>query len=387
MVAIAGEVIDQSIPEQIMIVSIDFEKARAYNISHMSATVDQDFINRMSASLDRFKAKKDGSYNFRCPYCGDSQKNKYKARGYFFLNEKKNRYAYMCHNCGISCLLKTFIENHAPHLAADYRIESFRDHNLRTSGIPSGLLKDKTPEVVFKQTSSKPAFRAKHLDLMDQHGTVLASLDENHPAVVYANSRLLPDDTLKRVYWVDDFAALARNLDPSKTELHEDGRIVFPMRDRHGYLFAVNGRSIDPASNLRYISIRRPDRNDPKIYGLDRFDPDRHGYVTEGPIDSEFLPNALAMAGASATNSLPFDLQKVTLIYDNEPRNQDIVKIMARMISRGASIFIWPKDCPYKDINEAVTNGVSPEAMKTYIDNRTYSGLRAELELANWTRV
>ena len=60
--------------------------------------IDQKYLLLVSPQLKLFKKKSDGLYNFRCPYCGDSQKSRTKARGYVF--RKKNDLFYKCHNCG-----------------------------------------------------------------------------------------------------------------------------------------------------------------------------------------------------------------------------------------------------------------------------------------------
>ena len=55
--------------------------------------LQQKYINLMSNQLDQFKRKSDKLYNFRCPECGDSQKNKFKARGY--MMQHKGQYFYL----------------------------------------------------------------------------------------------------------------------------------------------------------------------------------------------------------------------------------------------------------------------------------------------------
>ena len=63
----------------------------------MNTFVDTKYIGLLSSKLSQFKKKSGNLYNFRCPYCGDSEKSKTKARGYLILN--KTFYVYKCHNC------------------------------------------------------------------------------------------------------------------------------------------------------------------------------------------------------------------------------------------------------------------------------------------------
>jgi len=64
----------------------------------MSSYIDLKFIQEVSARLSQFKKKGDYLFNFRCPHCGDSKKNKTKARAYLY--RVKNDMFFKCHNCG-----------------------------------------------------------------------------------------------------------------------------------------------------------------------------------------------------------------------------------------------------------------------------------------------
>ena len=72
--------------------------------------IEQKYLLLASSQLQGFKKKGDYVYNFRCPYCGDSQKSKSKARGFFF--PKENNLIYKCHNCGKGASLKNFLKNY-----------------------------------------------------------------------------------------------------------------------------------------------------------------------------------------------------------------------------------------------------------------------------------
>ena len=53
----------------------------------------------------------------------------------------------------------------------------------------------------------------------------------------------------------------------------------------------------------------------------DDVDSSKRVYVTEGPFDSMFVFNSVAMAGSDA--NVPFD--NAVMIYDNEPRSKEII--------------------------------------------------------------
>ena len=74
--------------------------------------IDVKYISLLSSRLSKFKKVKPHLYNFRCPICGDSQKNKNKARG--FLYRVKTNTNYKCHNCGVSMSFSNFLKEIDP---------------------------------------------------------------------------------------------------------------------------------------------------------------------------------------------------------------------------------------------------------------------------------
>ena len=78
--------------------------------------------------------------------------------------------------------------------------------------------------------------------------------------------------------------------------LGKDPRIILPFYDEDGELIGVSGRAIND-SPLRYMTMRFRD-DVPLIFNLNKVDKTKTIYVTEGPIDSLFLPNSIAVAGS-----------------------------------------------------------------------------------------
>ena len=99
--------------------------------------LDTKYISLISGKLQKFK-KSNTTYNFRCPYCGDSQKNKNRARGYFF--QKKGSYIFKCHNCGVGRTLANFLKDNDSSLFSEYLLESYKafavtPRKIRTANI------------------------------------------------------------------------------------------------------------------------------------------------------------------------------------------------------------------------------------------------------------
>jgi len=336
----------------------------------MSVFIDRSFLLQVSPKLQRFTKKKDDLYNFRCPLCGDSQKNKLKSRGYVY--RKKNDYFYMCHNCGASTTFYNFLKQVDETLIKEYQLERYKNGETGNNNYPK-------PEFEEAKTS-KPVFK-KSLDLPS-----IDSLPEAHFAKVYVKSRKIPEDFLSQLYYAEDFATFMQSLGIEKELIKEDKRLVIPFYDAEKNLIAIQGRALGE-SKLRYITLK-VDENDKKIYGLDRTNQDELIYVVEGPIDSMFIKNAVATADSNLESITDvFDKSKVVLIFDNEPRNKQIVDKMEKAIDNHYNVVIWPEMIEEKDINDMILSGFSPDEIQDFISKNTFVNLRAKIEFMNWKKI
>ena len=116
--------------------------------------------------------------------------------------------------------------------------------------------------------------------------------------------------------------------------------MVIPFYDTEGKLIAAQGRALGK-HELRYITVKVSE-DSPKIYGLDRWNPKIITYIVEGPIDSMFLPNCLAVAGGDL-QTIKIDKERCVLIFDNEPRNIETIRKLMKAIDDGWFVVIWPK--------------------------------------------
>ena len=327
--------------------------------------VDVKFVRLLSVRCDKFTTKKTDLYQLRCPYCGDSQKHKNKARGYFF--GKQQRLFYRCHNCGVGRSLSNFLKDHAPDLHSQYMLESFSGSKTYT----------KRQIKLEESTFEKPVFKVspgKELPTIDR-------LDFEHPARKYLESRMIPD--LSKFYYTDNFKRWVNSVTPKFDSLdNDDARIIIPLLDEEGEWMGFQGRSLDPKATLRYITIMLNDE-DPKIYGLDTIRTDASVFITEGPFDSTFIRNACAMCG-SDVHLGDCGISTPVYVYDNEPRNQQIIDRISKTINNGNSVVIWPKGIKEKDINDMVLAG---HDVQNIVDSNIYAGLQAQVKLNDWKKV
>lgn len=322
-----------------------------------------------------FKAVDKTAFNFRCPYCGDSKKSQYRARGYLFL--RKNTYFFKCHNCQTGRAFFNFLKDLDPTLYQQYNVEKFKEQGLQTS-YPDQI-NDDNVGIAPKVAKIAPNDVLKSLKC-------IGNFDENFTVYQYLINRNIPKKKFNDLYYSVRFMEWINTILPEKfneTQLKVDEpRLVIPFYDANKNLFAVTGRSFKKNPAIKYMTIKFDDVD--KIYGMDTIDLTKKVYIVEGPIDSWFLENSIAFSGSSG--KLP-DFKDSVIILDNEPRNREIIKTMEKFIDQGHQICIWPDNLKLKDINDMVISGLSSQQIKTIIDENTYSGIAAKLRLADWNSI
>lgn len=330
--------------------------------------VDQKYIGLVSSRLEKFKQVKTGLYNFRCIYCGDSQKNKNKTRGYIY--GYKNDHNYKCHNCGVSKSFTNFLKDIDSSLYDQYVMERYKNGSTGKGS--------NTPEPKF--TFEKPKFTKKAFDLPS-----IAELNKEHSARIYLENRKIPQNFLSQLFYCEKFKEWTNEQKYTfESTKYEEPRIIIPLTNK-GEIFGFQGRSLSKKPKVKYITIIL-DEDQPKIYGLDRIDWNKTVYVVEGPFDSMFIDNSIAMVGADIDKMFfvtNFETNFV-MVYDNEKRNKEMVARLEKSIEMKFPVVIWPKDLKEKDINDIVLSGQDVESM---LKLNTYQGLEAKLKFTNWKKV
>jgi transcription elongation factor Elf1 len=334
----------------------------------MSLLIDHTYVSRLAPRLSHFKKKNERLYNFRCVFCGDSQKSKYKTRGYIYQN--KDHLSFKCHNCNMSCSLDHLLQFVDVSLHKEYRLEKYREKSGKAN-----------TTFIIKNEMTNEEVKHVPFDLPR-----LSELPKGNSAVQYANSRRLPKDRWNDLYYCDNMKKM-EYLNPAyEGRLPEDERLVLPFRNRDGRLTGITGRSLNPANKMRYMTVRIGE--DPLVYGLDVADFSKKIYITEGQFDSMFVENAIAPGGTDfgrAVKQLPSS--NIVLIFDNQPRNKQVVSKIEGMAAQGYSMVIWGNELQEKDINEAIMNGMTKSELMYIIDKRTFSGLELKLAIRDWKRV
>ena len=319
--------------------------------------VDSKFIGLLSSRLEKFKRIKSNLYNFRCPICGDSKKNKSKTRGYLYA--MKADVNFKCHNCGASMTFSNFLKQLDTALHKQYIFERFKTNSSgRGTVIEEPIFKFEAPK--FKTKIKLPK-----------------ASDHPRPAGYLAARKL----DAENFYYAEEFKKFVNSLKPTfDSTKYDEERIVIPLYYEKN-LIGLQGRAIDP-NPVKYLTVMFDD-DAPKIYGLDNIRRDAPVYVTEGPFDSAFIRNAIAMCGADA-DVRRWGISDPVWIYDNEPRNREITNRLSKTIDSGDKVVIWPESIDDKDINDMVMSGLDVQSV---IESNTYSGLEAKLKFTTWKKI
>ena len=319
--------------------------------------VDSKYIGLVSPRLQKFKKVKNNLFNFRCPICGDSKKNKSKTRGYLYTI--KADVNFRCHNCGASMTFSNFLKEIDTVLHKQYVFERFKQGSTGRGSVVE------EPKFNFQP----PEFKEK-IDL--------PKADSNERAKKYLERRKLnPSD----FYYTDKFKAWTNSHKKTFDNVYYDEpRIIIPLFYKKTWI-GFQGRSLVPNS-IKYITVIFKD-DSPKIYGLDNIRRGTPVFVTEGPIDSTFIRNSIAMCGADGDVG-KWGVSTPVWVYDNEPRSKEITPRISQTIERGESVVIWPSNINEKDINDMVLAG---HDVQSIVESNIYNGLEAKLQFNTWKRI
>jgi transcription elongation factor Elf1 len=345
----------------------------------MTIAVETKYVRLISSRLRNFKQKNTNLWNFSCPICGDSQRNKSKARGYVYA--KGNSLLYSCHNCGISTNVGNLIKHVDPSLYQEYVFENYKSDKHKVN---SEVISIESPR--FDRINTKQIFtNAEYCD----------KLPEDHFCIQYLNSRKIPKEQRTLFLFTSKYKDFVDEVVPNHgKEIVNDARLVILFYDKNNELIAISGRALENSDKtLRYITIRMNESNDKLVYGLERIDFTKSIKIVEGPIDSLFLDNCIASGdgnlglAAQRLIDLGADKSKLTLISDNEPRNKEICKLIEKSIKEGYNVVIWPDNIKQKDINEMIVSGHSKSKIESIISNRTSRDIEAMLMFNFWKKV
>jgi len=343
----------------------------------MTISVDNKYVRLISGRLRNFKQKKENLYNFSCPLCDDSQKNKLKARGYAY--QKGNDLFYRCHNCNAGTNIAGLLKHVDTQLHSEYILERYKSGQDNNSNTVTEILQLSVPK--FGKIEKKKVF---------EHAEWLCNLPEEHFALKYATNRKIPLKFYDKLLFTSHYNQFITTLVPNHgKQILDDARLVILFYDENNELIAVSGRALETSDKtLRYVTIRTNENQNKLIYGMDRVDLSKTVYVCEGPIDSMFIDNCVASGDANlAMTAKSISADEIVLIFDNEPRNKEIVKMIQTAIKMNHTVVIWPDTIKEKDINAMIMTEKTPDELLNIISSNSFSGIQAQLKFNMWKKV
>lgn len=327
-------------------------------------------MDELKLRLRNFKQRKSVSvWNFSCPICGDSTKNKRKARG--FIYNKNGQYNMTCKNCNAGYSLANFIKIYFNDLYAPF----FFIPALKQTNTSLFIDTPNTEPPVILTSTQFPFFIPYY---------------NSDVACKFIDNRRIPRNKLKEVFYIDDINNLIEQYEHlGYTALkYKSSRLVFVIRSYNNEIIGFITRALNKNDKIRYYNIKCLQL--PLIYGMPFLNRKERVWIVEGLIDSLFLPNALSANSSSFNHVIDFckeqNINDFVCVYDNEPHNNQITKIIEQTINNNYSTVIF-SSFPYsgKDINEIVVkNALSPEQVLKLLEERVYSSLRAKLEYSKW---
>lgn len=342
--------------------------------------LDVKYSLLISSRLRNFKQKQEFLFNFSCPFCGDSRKNTYRARGYLYRID--DSLGYKCHNCSvnyssISNILEVLDKTlYNEYWFEYYTLKKLSSRNTESSGKQIGSVR-------FDKIEKRKEF---------DHAQVCSRLSTDHICIQYLKSRKIPEKYYFELYYTDNFKKFVSQFNYGKVEkLKDEARLIILQYNEYNDLIGIVGRSFEKIKH-KYINIPLVDNR--IFFGLETINFEKPIKIVEGFLDSIFVDNCMAAGNASLhipalwlikNKNVP--IENIILIFDNEPRNKEVMKLMEKSIDMGFGVLFWPDNIMEKDINDMIIKGVDEEDIRDIIENNVFRGLSAKTKFAFYNKI
>lgn len=283
----------------------------------------------------------------------------------------------MCHNCGASMSFANFLKEYEPDVYAEYAMELFGQSRVGNRG-----------STISSESFTSTVDKDKRFAIPEQTQRI-SNLAVDHPAHQYLTQRKIPKEHFAHMFYTDNFESFVNQYEVNK-EVTNTPRILIPFYDRKYNLQGFQGRAMpNNFAEIRYITIKL-NESFPKMYGLHRLNQKQSVvYVTEGPLDSLFLPNAIAMMGADLDHDTILKYtgtREAVYIFDNEPRSKEIQRRLSKRIDEGRLVVIWPDYVKEKDINDLILSGYTKQQILNIVTENTVNGMKAKMLFSEWRK-
>lgn len=304
--------------------------------------------------------KSQGIYNAECCVCNEGKKSG-RSRRLFYFPDK--RYFY-CHNCCKSWKemewLQLVCNKNYTQIIADTK-------NFYTEIQPT-IFNDTQPIIEEQPEKDLPD---NCIDLEDlQQIEFYSKNSKTHKTVLHAREycisrRLFTSVNRCKHYYV------------SINDKTHHNRLVIPFYNNQNKVECYQTRALFDNQFPKYITKV----GEKCLYGENTLDNNvPYIFIFEGPIDSMFVKNGVAMAGTDLSNKQQsfidscIGFEKI-FVYDNDTDNKQLARKINNKLKQNQKVFIWPeKFSKFKDINEVCCKLKIDEFNWKFIVDNSFSG-------------
>lgn len=333
--------------------------------------LEDEYAYEIFSGLQRFRIASRSPFKLsgRCPVCGDSATDKTKARFWYYHHQGTP--FVNCFNCAYTKPFEWFMKEYYPALHDKWMLaslESRKEFEIKEPELP------KTAKLIVNEL---------------KFSQCLTSLPEAHPVISYVKSRKIPKEQWHRLWFTSQWQELVNSVKEFTYKIPKpEPRLVIPIFNKSGQIESFQGRALRSDANAKYLTIKASEEST-KIYGQDRIDDSEPVLVLEGPIDTLFISNSIAITGGSLDlDSVPYKGNRIWAL-DNENRHKDSMRRLKNLIDAGETVAFWDK-APWqsKDINDMVKDdGATGDQIKQYLIDNAEDGLMAQLRFTEYCKI
>jgi DNA primase len=302
-------------------------------------------------------------FNAECPVCKEG-KSAGRTRRLFYFPHKQYFY---CHNCVKSWRPFEWVKD----ITGWTFPEIVRKNNEK-----EGLVQTKKlvyPIVQAQKVIEIPDLPENSIDLTDK--TQIEYYNDNKfvkLALNYCQKRRLwtATNSCKRFYL------------SLEDRVHKN-RLVIPFISDNGKTNCYQTRALTENQFPKYLTKF----GEKEMFGINNINEEiPYVFIFEGPIDSMFVKNGVAMASLAPTEH---QLQQLTnligyeqiWVFDNDKNNKQTSRKIEKYIKEGKKIFVWPKEFQkFKDFNEICCSLELDEIPWNFVVKNSAAGQEAQLK-------
>jgi len=310
-------------------------------------------------------------YEAGCPICKEGKSWGRKRRLYYIVAENH----IFCHNCGWTGNVIKFIQE-VEGVTYKEIMKEMEDYDI----LPD-IIDGEEEKVTFRPTPDLPL---DSINLLDELQLEYHNSNDivNHVFDFTTRRKLFSACNRPKTLWVS-----------LKDNIHRN-RLVLPFYDESNNIIHYQSRSVLPTDNKlpKYLSKVGSEKS---LFNVNNINSEIDNiFIFEGPIDSCFVRNGVAVAGIQENSNLLYtQRQKEQLrsfpfhdkiwVLDSQHQDKAAYIKTERLIEQGETVFIWPKEYGdrYKDFNDMAIDLDISEIPYKFILKNSYTGLKARLML------